>query len=58
MPKQRKYLEENVRGLEIELTAADLEEIDAVAPGSSGGRAVQRGVDAGGQRVNAVVTRS
>jgi aryl-alcohol dehydrogenase-like predicted oxidoreductase len=30
--KQRKYLEENVRALEVELTAADLEEIDAVAP--------------------------
>ena len=30
--KQRKYLEENVRALEVELTAADLEEIDAAAP--------------------------
>ena len=30
--KQRKYLEENVRALEVELTPADLEEIDAVAP--------------------------
>ena len=30
--KRRKYLEENVRALEVELTAADLEEIDDVAP--------------------------
>jgi aryl-alcohol dehydrogenase-like predicted oxidoreductase len=30
--KQRKYLEENLRALEIELTPADLEEIDEVAP--------------------------
>ena len=30
--KQRKYLEENVQALEVELTPADLEEIDEVAP--------------------------
>jgi aryl-alcohol dehydrogenase-like predicted oxidoreductase len=30
--KRRKYLEENIRALEVELTAADLEEIDDVAP--------------------------
>jgi aryl-alcohol dehydrogenase-like predicted oxidoreductase len=30
--KQRKYLEENVRSLEVELTPADLEEIDEMAP--------------------------
>jgi aryl-alcohol dehydrogenase-like predicted oxidoreductase len=30
--KRRRYLEENVGALEVELTAADLEEIDDVAP--------------------------
>jgi aryl-alcohol dehydrogenase-like predicted oxidoreductase len=30
--KQRKYLEENTRALEVELSAGDLEELDAVAP--------------------------
>jgi aryl-alcohol dehydrogenase-like predicted oxidoreductase len=30
--KRRKYLEENIRALEVELTPADLEEIDEVAP--------------------------
>ena len=30
--KQRRYLEENVRALEVELTEADLQEIDEVAP--------------------------
>jgi aryl-alcohol dehydrogenase-like predicted oxidoreductase len=30
--KQRKYLEENVRAIEVELTPADLEEIDDIAP--------------------------
>jgi aryl-alcohol dehydrogenase-like predicted oxidoreductase len=30
--KRRKYLDENIRALEVELTPADLEEIDAVAP--------------------------
>jgi aryl-alcohol dehydrogenase-like predicted oxidoreductase len=30
--KRRKYLEENIRALEVELTPADLEEIDGVAP--------------------------
>ncbi len=30
--KQRRYLEENVRALEVELTPGDLEEIDEVAP--------------------------
>ena len=30
--KRRKYLEENLRALEVELTPADLEEIDEAAP--------------------------
>jgi aryl-alcohol dehydrogenase-like predicted oxidoreductase len=30
--KQRRYVEENIRSLEIELTPADLERIDEVAP--------------------------
>jgi len=30
--KQRRYLEENLRALDVELTPADLEEIDEVAP--------------------------
>jgi aryl-alcohol dehydrogenase-like predicted oxidoreductase len=30
--KQRKYLEENTRAIEVELSAGDLEEIDEVAP--------------------------
>jgi aryl-alcohol dehydrogenase-like predicted oxidoreductase len=30
--KRRNYLEENVRAIEVELTAGDLEEIDGVAP--------------------------
>jgi aryl-alcohol dehydrogenase-like predicted oxidoreductase len=30
--KRRKYLEENIRALEIELTPSDLEELDEVAP--------------------------
>jgi aryl-alcohol dehydrogenase-like predicted oxidoreductase len=30
--KQRKYLEENIRALDVDLTPADLEEIDDVAP--------------------------
>ena len=30
--KRRKYLEENLAALEVELTSADLEEIDEVAP--------------------------
>ena len=30
--KQRKYLEENLRAMEVELTPGDLEEIDEVAP--------------------------
>jgi aryl-alcohol dehydrogenase-like predicted oxidoreductase len=38
--KHRKYLEENVRALDVELTPADLEELDEVAP---------RGVAAGGR---------
>ena len=40
--KQRKYLEENTRALEVELSAGDLEELDEVAP---------RGV-AAGERYN------
>jgi aryl-alcohol dehydrogenase-like predicted oxidoreductase len=30
--KQRRYLEENIRALDVELTSADLEEIDEIAP--------------------------
>ena len=30
--KQRKYLEENLRAIDVELTPADLEEIDSVSP--------------------------
>ncbi|NJL86206.1 MAG: aldo/keto reductase [Leptolyngbyaceae cyanobacterium SM1_1_3] len=30
--KRRQYLEENVAAVEIELTAAELEQLDAVAP--------------------------
>jgi aryl-alcohol dehydrogenase-like predicted oxidoreductase len=30
--KQRKYLEENVRALEVELSPADMEELDEIAP--------------------------
>jgi aryl-alcohol dehydrogenase-like predicted oxidoreductase len=30
--KQRKYLEENLRAVDVELTPGDLEEIDSVAP--------------------------
>ena len=32
--KQRKYLEENTRALDVELTPSDLEELDEVAPKS------------------------
>ena len=33
--KQRRYLEENLRSLEIELTTADLDQIEEVAPWGS-----------------------
>jgi aryl-alcohol dehydrogenase-like predicted oxidoreductase len=46
--KRRKYLEENIRALEVELSAADLEEIDEVAP---------RGV-AAGERYNEASMRT
>jgi aryl-alcohol dehydrogenase-like predicted oxidoreductase len=48
--KQRKYLEENVRALEVELTPADLEEIDEAAP--KGAAAGPRYVESGMRTVN------
>jgi aryl-alcohol dehydrogenase-like predicted oxidoreductase len=48
--KQRKYLEENVRALEVELTPADLEEIDEAAP--KGAAAGARYVESGMRTVN------
>jgi aryl-alcohol dehydrogenase-like predicted oxidoreductase len=48
--KQRKYLEENVRALEVELTAGDLEEIDEAAP--KGVAAGERYVESGMRTVN------
>jgi aryl-alcohol dehydrogenase-like predicted oxidoreductase len=48
--KQRKYLEENVRALEVELTPADLEEIDEVAP--RGVAAGERYAEGGMRTVN------
>ena len=48
--KQRKYLEENVRALEVELTPADLEELDEVAP--PGAAAGERYHEAGMRTVN------
>jgi aryl-alcohol dehydrogenase-like predicted oxidoreductase len=36
--KRRIYLEENIKALDVELSAEDLEEIDAIAPkGSAAG---------------------
>jgi aryl-alcohol dehydrogenase-like predicted oxidoreductase len=46
--KRRQYLEENIRALEVELTSADLEELDEVAP---------KGV-AAGERYNAAGMRT
>ena len=48
--KQRKYLEENVRALEVELTPTDLEEIDDAAP--QGVAAGERYTEAGMKTVN------
>jgi aryl-alcohol dehydrogenase-like predicted oxidoreductase len=48
--KQRKYLEENVRALEVELTPADLEELDEIAP--KGVAAGERYQEAGMRTVN------
>jgi aryl-alcohol dehydrogenase-like predicted oxidoreductase len=48
--KHRKYLEENIRALEVELTPADLEEIDEVAP--LGVAAGERYHEAGMRTVN------
>ncbi len=48
--KRRKYLEENIRALEIELTPADLEELDEVAP--KGVAAGERYNEAGLRTVN------
>jgi aryl-alcohol dehydrogenase-like predicted oxidoreductase len=48
--KHRKYLEENVRALEVELTPADLEELDEVAP--KGVAAGARYQEAGMKTVN------
>jgi aryl-alcohol dehydrogenase-like predicted oxidoreductase len=46
--KQRKYLEENTRALQVELSTGDLEELDEVAP---------KGV-AAGERYNEVSMRT
>jgi len=48
--KQRKYLEENVRALEVELTPVDLEELDEIAP--KGVAAGERYQEAGMKTVN------
>jgi aryl-alcohol dehydrogenase-like predicted oxidoreductase len=48
--KQRRYLEENLRALEIELTRSDLEEIEEVAP--KGVAAGERYHEAGMRTVN------
>ena len=48
--KQRRYLEENVQALEIELTPADLEEIEEVAP--KGAAAGERYHEAGMRTIN------
>ncbi len=48
--KQRRYLEENMRALEIELTRSDLEEIEEVAP--KGAAAGERYHEAGMRTVN------
>jgi aryl-alcohol dehydrogenase-like predicted oxidoreductase len=48
--KQRRYLEENIRALEIELTPADLEEIEEVAP--KGAAAGDRYHEAGMKTIN------
>ncbi len=49
--KHRKYLEENVRALDVELTPSDLEEIDEVAP--RGVAAGERYHEAGMRTINA-----
>jgi aryl-alcohol dehydrogenase-like predicted oxidoreductase len=48
--KQRRYLEENVGALEVELTSADLEEIEEVAP--KGAAAGDRYHEAGMRTIN------
>jgi aryl-alcohol dehydrogenase-like predicted oxidoreductase len=48
--KRRQYLEENIRALEVELTASDLEEIDEVAP--KGAATGERYNEAGMRTVN------
>jgi aryl-alcohol dehydrogenase-like predicted oxidoreductase len=48
--KQRRYLEENLRALDVELTPADLEEIDVVA--SKGAAAGERYHEAGMRTIN------
>ena len=48
--KQRRYLEENLRALEIDLEPADLEEIEAVAP--KGAAAGDRHHEAGMRTIN------
>jgi aryl-alcohol dehydrogenase-like predicted oxidoreductase len=48
--KQRRYLEENVRALDLELTRADLEEIEEVAP--KGAAAGDRYHEAGMRTIN------
>jgi aryl-alcohol dehydrogenase-like predicted oxidoreductase len=48
--KRRKYLEENLAALEVELTPADREEIDEVAP--RGAAAGERYPEGGMRTVN------
>jgi aryl-alcohol dehydrogenase-like predicted oxidoreductase len=48
--KQRRYLEENIRSLEVELTPADLEQIEEVAP--KGAAAGDRYHEAGMKTIN------
>jgi aryl-alcohol dehydrogenase-like predicted oxidoreductase len=48
--KQRRYLEENIRSLEVELTPADLEQIEEVAP--KGVAAGERYHEAGMKTIN------
>jgi aryl-alcohol dehydrogenase-like predicted oxidoreductase len=48
--KRRQYLEENIRALEVELTSADLEELDEVAP--KGVAAGERYNEAGMRTIN------
>ncbi len=48
--KRRKYLEENIRALEVELTRSDLEQLDEAAP--KGVAAGERYNEAGMKTIN------